>query len=162
MTLVIIGLVTLGLLYLFAVTVVPRWWAQRIENVVDGRIAMGIIVGVIVGIVFTVLPLLVLLAGWRMRDGWRRAAWFLVGAALLAAPNLATLGIVLGTGSAAHAGQRKLDVGGTGFRLGSLIGVIVGVLVVVWISWLARSRRVNKARARGYRDELHRRAEPEG
>jgi uncharacterized membrane protein YccC len=81
----------------------------------------------------------------------------LLGVALLiASPNLITLGIVLGPGGAAHAGERTLDVDAPGFRSSSLIGAIVAVLLVLAIWLLLRSRRHAKeesARLRNERDE---------
>lgn len=155
----VIGLIAAALIYLFAVTVLPRWWAQRVGNVIDGRLTFGSITGVVIGVLFTVLPLLVLWMAWKVRSGWRRALGFLAGALLLAAPNLATLGIVWGTGNAAHAGERTLDVDGPGFRGGTLIGVAAGLVLMAWIWWLANSRRRNKSGARGYRDQLRQRAD---
>lgn len=146
---------------------VPRWWAQRIGNVIDGRLTYGTFVGVVVGLLFTAVPLAVLWAGWRWRKGWRDGGWkrfavFVVVAALLATPNLATLGIVFGTRSAAHAGERILDVDGPGFRGGSLVGAVLGALAVGGVMWLAGSRRRNKRRAGEYRRQLDARppAEP--
>lgn len=156
----IVGVIALVLVYLFAVTVIPRWWPQRVGDVVNGKLTGGSIAGVVIGLIFTVLPLLVLWTGWRMRDGWRRGLWFVVLAAVLALPNLATLGVVWGSGNAAHAGERVFDTEAPGFRGGSLIGVILGALLVGWIVWLSNSRRRNRARARDYKDELRRRNEP--
>jgi hypothetical protein len=158
----VIGLIGLGLVYLLAVTAVPRWWAHTVGNMVDARMTAGWFVGIVIGLVFTVAPLLVLWMAWRMRDGWRRALWFLLGALVLASPNLATLGIVWGSGKAAHAGERTLDVDGPGFRSGSLVGFVAGLAVMAWIWWLNGSRRRNRAKAKGYRDELRRRDAPEG
>ena len=108
---------------------IPRWWAQRVGNVVDGSLTVGALYGLFIGFVFTVAPLLLLLV--VMRRGDRRDRTWLGLARLarprrcsLAAPNLMTLGIVLGISDAAHAGDRTLDVEGPGFRLWSLIGVI--------------------------------------
>ena len=92
---------------------------------------VGALYGLFIGFVFTVAPLLLLLAvvRWRTRRrtwlGW--LGWLACSSLLLAAPNLMTLGIVLGISDAAHAGDRILDVEGPGFRLWTLIGVIVGV-----------------------------------
>jgi hypothetical protein len=66
----------------------------------------------------------------------------LLGAALLvASPNLVTLGIVLGPGGGAHAGERTLDVEAPGFRASSLIGAIVAALTVLVVWLLLHSRR---------------------
>ena len=143
-----ITVVALGIAWFVGATVIPRWWAQRLGNVVDGRLTFGSLLGFSIGFAFTLLPLFVLWLGWRFRQGWGRLA-ITVGVALLAAaPNLATLGIVLGNGNAAHAGERILDVDGPGIRGGSLIGAIIGVLVGAGLVFLVTSRRRNKNKAR--------------
>ncbi len=124
--------------------ILPRWWAQKIGEIIGGRILFGNLFGAAMGAAFTILPLLALRAGWKFRAGWKRWLKFLVLALILAAPNLATLGIVMGTGDAAHAGERKLDVDGPGFRGGSLVGAILGFAFFVAISLLLRSRKKNK------------------
>lgn len=134
--------------------VIPRWWAQRVGDVVDGRLTVGSLAGLFVGVVFTVLPLLVLWAGFRLRKTWRRALGFLIGAIVLALPNLFLLGIVLGNGNAAHAGERILDVDGPGYRGGSLIGAVLGLVAFVAVLYLATSRRINRDRARDLRGRL--------
>lgn len=91
--------------------------------------------------------------GVRYRDSWRRAALTLVLAALAASPNLLTLGIVIGDGSAAHAGERILDVDGPGFRGGTLVGTVVGVVVALVVGFLAFSRGRNKQKLRDLRAE---------
>ena len=143
--------------YLIAAAVIPRWWAQRVGNVVDGSLTVGALYGLFIGFVFTVAPLLLLLIVWKWRSpdrtwlGW--LGWFAL-VAFLAAPNLMTLGIVLGISDAAHAGDRVLDVEGPGFRLWSLIGVILGVAAVLGVAYLIRSRRASRNRAASLHDEL--------
>jgi hypothetical protein len=132
--------------YLIGAAVIPRWWAQRIGDFVDGRISVGATLGVFVGIVFTILPLLVLWAAFRWRGGWRRVLVFLAIALLVAVPNLMTLGIVAGDGSAAHARERILDVDGPGFRGGTLVGVILGVLTFGLFAYLVASRGASRRR----------------
>lgn len=151
-----IGALVAGIVaWLVVRAVVPRWWSHRMGNVIDQRLAFGSFVGIVIGLIFTVLPLLVLCFGWRFRrSSWPWLVGVVVAAALVASPNLATLGVVLGSGSAAHAGERTLDVEAPGFRGGSLVGAVVGVVLVVGIVFLARSRRLNIDRARRYRDEL--------
>ncbi len=89
----------LVLLWFAAAAVIPRWWGQRVGNVVDGSLTVGALYGLFIGFVFTVAPLLLLLVviRWRTSDrtwlGW--LGWILL-VLLLAAPNLMTLSIVLG------------------------------------------------------------------
>lgn len=156
-TIAVVVAVVLVLAWFAAAAVIPRWWAQRVGNVVDGSLTTGALYGLFMGFVFTLVPLLLLLAviRWRTRDrtwlGW--LGWILL-VLLLALPNLMTLGIVLGISDAAHAGDRTLDVRGPGFRLWSLIGAILGGLAVFGAIYLVRSRRASRKRATALRDEL--------
>lgn len=145
--LVVVAIVSLVAAWFFGGAVLPRWWAQRIGNVIDGRLIFGSILGLGMGFVFTALPIFVIAAGWRWRKGLNRAVLFLIFAAGLALPNLATLGIVIGGGSAAHAGERILDVDGPGFRGGTLIGAVLGAAAAIGFLALNGSRRRNKRKA---------------
>jgi hypothetical protein len=150
------------LLWLIGAAVVPRWWAQRVGNVVDGSLTVGALYGLFIGFVFTVAPLLLLLAiiRWRTADRtWLGWLGWIVLAVLLAAPNLMTLSIVLGISDAAHAGDRILDVEGPGFRLWSLIGAVLGCVAVFGAIYLVRSRRTSRQRAADLRHELRSREE---
>ncbi len=141
-TAVLVGATLLG--GLIASATVPRWWAQRIGDQVQGSIVTGTLVGLFYGFVFTLLPLLVLAAVLRWRRTWKALA-LAVGVALaLALPNLMTLGIVLGRGNAAHAGDRILDVEAPAFRGGTLAGALLATALVGLIVYLVASR----ARAR--------------
>jgi hypothetical protein len=139
---------------------IPRWWSQRIGNQVDGSIPAGITLGLVYGFLFTMLALLVLLWGLRKRRSWK--TWLvLVGiAVVLALPNLFTLGIVVGTGNAAHAGDRTLDVEAPGFRGASLAGAIAAGLALLGIWYLLGSRRRARRELDALRTESERRAEP--
>ncbi len=142
-TAVIVVAVVLGVL--IASATIPRWWAQEIGDQVDESIVRGTLVGLFYGFLFTILPLLVLGAILR----WRRSLRALVVAGalalLLAIPNLLTLGIVLGTGNAAHAGERTLDVRAPAFRGASLAGALLAVVLLALIAYLTYSR--DRARA---------------
>ncbi|MEM9466532.1 MAG: permease [Actinomycetota bacterium] len=151
-----IGLVVAIASWYIGAAVLPRWWAQRIGDAVDGRITFGAFLGISAGVIFTVLALFVLWLGFRFRRSWRRAFATLVVAAVVASPNLLTLGIVIGDGSAAHAGERILDVDGPGFRGGTLVGTVIGVLVAAAFAWVVASRRRNKRRVRDLRDQSDR------
>ena len=140
--------------YLIGAAVIPRWWAQRIGNFVDGRISVGTTIGVFIGALFTILPLLLLWTAWRFRRKLKPALWIVVAAIVLAIPNLMTLGIVFGTKSAAHAGERILDVEGPGFRGGSVVGAALGLAAVGVMVYLVASRRASRSRAARLRDEL--------
>jgi hypothetical protein len=137
-TAVVVGAVLL--LGLIASATIPRWWAQRIGDQVDGSIVTGTLVGLFYGFVFTLLPLLVLGAVVRWKRTWRAIVMALAFAILLAIPNLLTLGIVLGTGNAAHAGDRILDVEAPAFRGASLAGALLAAGLVLLVGYLVHSR----------------------
>jgi hypothetical protein len=120
---------------------IPRWWSQRVGDQVNGSIPAGITLGLVYGFLFTVLPLLVIVWAARRRRGWRSYAAFAAGAVVLALPNLFTLGIVVGRGNAAHAGDRTLDVEAPGFRGGTMTGAILAGLFLVGLAYLIHSRR---------------------
>ena len=152
-------------LYLIGAAVIPRWWAQRVADVVDGRLTVGALFGLFIGIVFTVVPLLAAWAviKWRtQRRTWKGWLGWLVVIAIGAAPNLMTLGIVTGNSNAAHAGDRILDVAGPGFRVWTFVGVLAGIVAVVGVIYLARSRRTSRRRETELRDELNTRRGHEG
>ena len=101
----------------------------------------GILLGLFLGFVFTLVPLALAWLGFRRIRSLRgRAAVVLVGA-LLAASNLLTLGIVVGTGNAAHAGDRTLDVEAPGFRGATLVGALAAAALLAWPRYALRSRR---------------------
>jgi len=120
---------------------IPRWWAQRIADQVNGSIPAGITLGLVYGFLFTTLALVVVLWAAGKRRSWKAYLAFGIAAVLLAAPNLFTLGIVLGRGNAAHAGERTLDVEAPGFRGASLAGAILAVLFLAGVKYLLVSRR---------------------
>jgi hypothetical protein len=147
---IVVALVLGGALFLIALAgaaFVPRWWAQRVGDQVSGSIASGTSLGLVYGFVFTLLPLVVLALGvWLIRS-WTWRAVVLAVAVVLAAPNLMTLGIVLGTGSGAHAGDRILDVEAPGFRGATLAGALVaaGLVAVAWYLISSRRRALRRA-----------------
>jgi len=125
---------------LIASATIPRWWAQRIGDQVDGSIVAGTLIGLFYGFVFTALPLLVLAAVFRWRRTPRAIAVAVGFAVILAIPNLMTLGIVLGTGNAAHAGERILDVEAPAFRGASLVGALIALAMTGFVFYLIVSR----------------------
>jgi hypothetical protein len=146
-TAVVVGIVLL--LGLIASATIPRWWAQRIGDQVDGSIVAGTLVGLFYGFVFTFLPLLVLGAVFRWKRTWRALVMAAAFAILLAIPNLLTLGIVLGTGNAAHAGDRILDVEAPAFRGATLGGALLAAGLILFVGYLmySRARPRDEARA---------------
>lgn len=121
------AIVVLVLLILFARAYLPRWWAHRVGGQAKGHFSGGIWWGMFYGILFTFLPLIV--ARQAVRKRFKRPAKIItvVVAILLAAPNLLTLSVVLGSGGAAHAGQRIMDVEAPAFRGATLVGSIIGL-----------------------------------
>ena len=145
-------LVVVVLAGVVASATVPRWWAHRVGDQVDGSITQGTLLGLFYGFVFTFVPIVVLLLilGWRRTT--RTVVVAVVLALVLALPNLMTLGIVLGRGNAAHAGDRVLDVEAPAFRGGTLAGAILAVLLVGFVGYLVVSRRSAQESARRARD----------
>ena len=146
--LVAVALFFIGAAYL------PRWWSHRIGDQVGGSTASGIGLGLFYGSVFTFIPLLALWFAFRKRRPWKVWLLMLAGVIVLAAPNLLTLGIVLGTGNAAHAGERTLDVEGPYFRASSLIGAIGAAVVFAVLLYIVYTRRRGKRTEARLREEL--------
>lgn len=130
-----LSLLAIVLIGIFLAALLPRWWAQQIGQLIDGRITYGSLFGVLVGFVCSIVPLLLLFFAVRARRrGW--LLWvLLIGTLATAFPNLMTLWIVWGTGNSAHAGERVLDVDGPGFRGGSLVGAVLGALLFLVAAW---------------------------
>lgn len=125
---------------LTASAAVPRWWAHRIGDRVDGSITQGVLVGLFFGFVFTFLALVVFIYVMRRGRTVRSVAIGLAAILVLASPNLMTLGIVLGVGSGAHAGDRTLDVEAPAFRGATLAGAILAGLLATYLWYLLASR----------------------
>lgn len=115
--------------YLVLAAFVPRAWAQSIGRQVNGRISTGIMLGLVYGGIFTFLPLLLLAQIGRRALSWKVKVGLLIGAVVLAIPNLMTLSIVAGSSNAAHDGDRILSVQAPGFRYATLWGVGLGALI---------------------------------
>lgn len=138
--------------YLILAAFLPRWWAQRLASAVDGSFAKGIGWGLLYGGVGTALTLFLLLAaglGWRRRGGRFLAGAAALLALLAAVPNLLTLTVVLGTGNAAHAGERILDVDAPAFRGASLTGAILAAVLFAGVAALLARRGVRRRRSAG-------------
>lgn len=150
-----------GVLLLIAVVLffvgaafLPRWWSHRIGDQVGGSTASGIGLGLFYGSVFTFIALLALWFAFRKRRPWKVWLLMLLGVIVLASPNLLTLGIVVGTGDAAHAGERTLDVEGPYFRASSLIGAVGAALVFAVLLYILYTRGRGKRTEARLRDEL--------
>lgn len=131
--------------YFMAASFVPRWWAQRVGSLVDGGFTRGVLWGLFFGSLFTLIPLLVAWQARRPRFGWKAKAGIILFALVLAIPNLMTLGVVLGNGNGAHAGERIFDVEAPAFRgatlAGSLSGAVCAIAVIVLFALLGRRGR---------------------
>jgi carbon starvation protein CstA len=151
----VIAVAVLVAAVLIAASALPRWWSQRAGDQVDGDLTTGLWVGFMYGFLATLLPLLVLGVVYRFfRRSW--LAWVIGGAIalVLAAPNLLTLGIAVGTSDAAHAADRTLDVEAPWFRGGMVIGVVVGLAVAGFLLYVIVSRRRARDHAERMRAEL--------
>jgi hypothetical protein len=135
---------------LIASATVPRWWAHRIGDQVDGSITQGTLLGLFYGFVFTLVPIAIVVLILRWRRTWKTIAIALFVGIVFALPNLMTLSIVVGRGNAAHAGDRTLDVDAPAFRGGSLVGALLACALIGSIAYLIVSR--NRARNVARRD----------
>jgi hypothetical protein len=147
-------LVVLVLVVIVTSATVPRWWAHRVGDQVDGSITQGTTVGLVYGFVFTFLPIVAIVLILRWRRTWKTIVAAILIGVLLALPNLMTLSIVVGRGNAAHAGDRTLDVDAPAFRGASLVGAILAVALVAFIGWLVVSRDRAHSRAQRARKDL--------
>ena len=150
----LVVLVVLALAMLVVSATVPRWWAHRIGDQVDGSITQGTTLGLVYGFVFTFLPIVAIVLILRWRRTWRSILAAVLIGVLLALPNLMTLSIVVGRGNAAHAGDRTLDVDAPAFRGASLVGAVVAGLLIVLVGWLVVSRDRAHSHARRARKDL--------
>ena len=129
------------------------------ETLLRWGIVLGLwtLLGLFYGFVFTLLPLAVLVLILRWRSSWRWVVFAVTLAAILALPNLMTLGIVLGRGNAAHAGDRILDVEAPAFRGGTFAGTLLACVLVGFVLYLLISRdraRSDEERAREERSSV--------
>lgn len=134
-------LVVLAIAVLIASATVPRWWAHRIGDQVDGSITQGTLLGLFYGFVFTLVPIALVVVILRWRRTWKTVVVALLVGILFALPNLMTLSIVVGRGNAAHAGDRTLDVDAPAFRGGTLAGAILAAALIAFIAYLLVSRK---------------------
>jgi len=132
-----VGLIALGFL---GAAFLPRWWAHLVGDQVNGSIVAGVALGLFYGFVFTVLPLLMLRFAFSKRRRLKTWGIMFAVAILLAAPNLLTLGVVLGSGHAAHAGERTFDVEAPAYRGASLAGAILAVVAFGLLTYLISER----------------------
>lgn len=160
--------VVLVVTYFILAAYLPRWWSQRIASLADGSFSGGIAWGVMFGLVCTLIPLLFFRAIWQVRKR-KHAREMQIGAlvvgVIFALPNLLTLSIVLGNSSAAHAGERVLDVDGPGFRGASVLGAVIGVALFVGIIFLGymynkRGKELSKLRGDAAQAESKAKGEP--
>ncbi|RDI30360.1 hypothetical protein DEU38_106169 [Rhodococcus sp. AG1013] len=156
-------LAALVVAYFILAAFLPRWWAQRVGSLSSGSFAQGITWGLLYGALCTAVPLLLFYLAWRSRHRKHARVWVftsLVLGLVFAIPNLLTLTVVLGGSSAAHAGERTLDVDAPGFRGASLWGAIIGVLVFAAVVFLNVRYRKRGEELTELRADLHQR-EPE-
>lgn len=157
--LAIVVVAVVYVVYLMSAAFFPRWWAQRIAEQVDGSVTRGTTWGLFYGVVFTAVPLFVLVQVRRGFFSWMWRGIVALVAIALAAPNWLTLSVVIGNSNAAHAGERIMDVDAPGFRAATLIGAIIGALLVVGftvVTMRLKSRRNEVKRLKGERDDMRR------
>ncbi|KAA1374900.1 hypothetical protein [Aeromicrobium fastidiosum] len=150
--------------YLLSAAFFPREWAQRVGDQAGGSLTRGTTWGLFYGVVFTAVPLLVLVQVRRRFFSWMWRGIVVVVAIALAAPNWLTLSVVAGDSKAARAGRSIMDNEAPGFRAATLIGVVIGAVLVIGftiVTMRLKSRRNEVKRLKGERDELRRGSDAE-
>lgn len=153
----VLAALALILLYFFVTRFLPRWWANRVVAIVDARVTVGWLFGIFIGFLFTLAPLLVVWFGVRSRSQrrtWRGWLGWVLAAIVAAAPNLMTLGIVIGVSNAARDAGQKLNTSGDGFRSGTVLGVALALAGALFTVYLIRSRRSARSQNRQLRAEV--------
>ncbi|MDQ3157090.1 MAG: LapA family protein [Actinomycetota bacterium] len=130
----LVAIVVGFILYKAAASFLPRWWAQRVADQVNGGFTAGTLWGLFYGFAFTFVPLVLFFQIRRKFLNWKAKVVVAIIALALAAPNWLTLAVVASNSKAAHAGERIFDVDAPGFRWATLIGVAVGALMAVLLS----------------------------
>ena len=136
---VVLVLVLVVIGYFIARSLLPRWWASVAANLSSREFGWGLFWGLFIGFVFALLPLFVARLVFRRGLAWRSRGWRTLGALVLAAPNLMTLGVVTGSSDGAHAGHARLGKDAPGFTGATVTGVLVAAAasVAIW-AFLAR------------------------
>ena len=123
----------------------PRWWAEQVGLEVAADSTKGMILGLGHGAVFSFVPLLVLAQARRRFFSWAWRIIIALFAIVLALPNWLTVAVAIGTSRAAQDGRIIMTAEAPGFRNGSAIGAVVGIvlgLIVVGTSMrLSQQRR---------------------
>lgn len=135
-----VSLVVIGAAYL------PGWWADRVADVVAGNRTAGVLGGFACGLAFTALPLIVLRSAVRRGLVLTERLLRVVVAVLLAVPNLLTLGVVIRGGPPGALARAVLDARGPGLRGATLLGAVLGAVIVVaaWVLLAGRRRRLHE------------------
>lgn len=152
--LIFIGLVVVVVGYFVGAAFLPRWWARQIGGWTHDSFTRGLLYGLAFGIVFTLVPLAIATIAFHRKLNQRVRAVVVLIAILFAIPNLLTLGISLGSGGGAHAGNRILDDRAPFFQGATLIGAIVAVVIFGLALWQARAQthlRDERKQAKGRR-----------
>lgn len=151
--LIVVAVIVVIVGYFVGAAFLPRWWAREIGGWTQDSFTRGLLYGLAFGLVFTLVPLAIAAAAFYRRLNQRVRALLVLLAIVFAIPNLLTLGISLGSGGGAHAGNRILDDRAPFFQGATLIGAIVAVVLFGLAVWQARAqaslrreRRLAKAR----------------
>lgn len=148
------------LVYLAAAAFLPRWWAQRMGERVDGSFATGVSWGLGQGFVFTALALVILIQVRRNFLAWWARLALILLALLVMMPNFMTLAVTVGSSKSAHAGQRIFDVNAPGFQWAALIGSLVAVLTVLTVAAVLYRLRHRRRQVADLKDQSRRTSEP--
>lgn len=138
--LIVVAVCLVIVCYFVGAALLPRWWARQVGGWTKDSFTRGLLYGLAFGLAFTLIPLAIAATASYRRLNQRVRALIVLAAILLTIPNLLTLGISLGSGSGAHAGNRILDDRAPFFQGATLIGAIAAVAIFALAWWQARAR----------------------
>ncbi|CAN5213310.1 hypothetical protein BH09ACT10_BH09ACT10_17390 [soil metagenome] len=161
----LVVLVFAFLAYKIGASFLPRWWAQRIGDQVDGSFSKGITWGLFYGFVFSFIPIVVAFQVRRRMFKIPGKIIVFVIAVLLATPNWLSLLVALSNRPAAVAAWQTFNVQAPSFLWSSLVGAVIGGVLGVATSttsiWLKHRRNQVKSLKQQVRDEREKHNKPD-
>lgn len=137
----VVGAILLVIGYFILAAFLPRWWGRQVGDWCRGSFTKGLIYGLGFGLICTFVPIAIAATTLNRRLNHQMRGVILVIAVAIAAPNLLTLSIAVGSGGGAHAGDRLMTDRAPFFRGATLIGAILAIVLFLLAVWQYRAGR---------------------